>query len=189
MGRELTARDLRTITALAEEQMRLYLGRVGRAMSNRHGSAWPGGTGAASLSRRSGAGLAGLTNGAVSRGENSVTGTITVPRYLANQEFGIVSTAKQAKYLTIPLPAALNPNGTPKKRSARGWLNTFIVKGKQGSLVICTKRGRRVIALYVLKPSIRIRPRLGMRKVMRSEMKMFKTELGKRVRALTRASS
>lgn len=181
--RKLGVYDQRKVSDLAARGLEEFLDRIGNTMRRKHGRAWPGGTGAATLSKRSGRGLAALTRGKVERQAKSIAAVLTLPRYLAHQEFGVVSTAK-GKFLTVPLPAALNADGTPKKRSARGWQNTFVVQGKRGHWVICTKRGRRVIALYLLKPTIRIRPRLGLRRAMRTEMKVFKSALGKRITQL-----
>jgi hypothetical protein len=69
---------------------------------------------------------------------------------------------KRAKYLTIPLPAALNANGTPKKSSARAWENTFVIRSKAGNLLIVQKNGTQITPLYVLKPEVYIPPRLGL---------------------------
>jgi len=184
--RKLSYFDEKRLNAIAATAMDDYLKSIGTKMRQRHGNGWPGGTGSNSLSRRTGRGLFGLTTGRVVMQPSPLRGIITVPRYLANQEFGYVSTAK-GKYLTIPLPAALNSDGTPKKRSARGWQNTFVVQGKRGTLTICTRRGRTIIPLYVLKPSIRVTARLGLRRVMRSEGKVFKTGLARRVRELFKA--
>ena len=77
-------------------------------------------------------------------------------------EYGAVIRAKKAKFLTIPLPAALNSKGIPKKMSAREWDKTFIQTSKAGNLIIFRTQGRRIIPLYVLKSEVRIKPRLGM---------------------------
>jgi len=168
---------------LATKQLEEFTNRAGNAMRRRHGRAWPGGTGPASLSRRSGRGLAALTSGRVERQGKSIAAVMTLPRYLAHQEFGVLSTAK-GKFLTIPLPAALNADGTPKRRSARQWLGTFLVKGKKGQWIICTKQGRRTVPLYVLKPTVRITARLGLRKVMKKELQFFARSLAMRVNRL-----
>jgi len=182
---KLSYLEEKKINAIAATALEDFLDRVGNTMRKSHGRAWPGGTGVNSLSRRSGRGLSSLTNGKVVREARSIAAIIRLPRYLAHQEFGYLSTAK-GRFLTIPLPAALNADGTPKKRSARQWLNTFVVKGTKGQLTICTRRGRATIPLYALKPSVRIAPRLGLRRAMKTEMKMFKSQLGQRITKLLR---
>lgn len=77
--------------------------------------------------------------------------------YANIHEDGGVITPKKAKYLTIPLEAALTRAGVPKKASARDWANTFIRKSKGGNLIIfqAAKSGK-IIPLYVLKRSVSI---------------------------------
>lgn len=181
--RRLGALNPAALNELATKGLEGYTHRVGNAMRARHGLAWPGGTGPASLSRRSGRGLSALTGGRVHRQGNGIAAVFTLPKYLAHQEFGVVSTAK-GKFLTIPMPAALNPDGTPKKRSARQWQGTFLAKGKKGQWIICTKRGRQTVPLYVLKPTVRITARLGLRKVMKKELNFFARSLAMRVNQL-----
>jgi hypothetical protein len=65
--------------------------------------------------------------------------------------------------LTIPLPAALDARGVPRKRSARDWDNTFVQKSRRGNLLIFQRRGREIVPLYALKPEVRVRARLGVR--------------------------
>lgn len=72
---------------------------------------------------------------------------------------GVVS-ARRSRYLTIPLPAACDRRGVPLKRRARDWPNTFVITSKSGNPLIVHKVGGRIVPLYVLKPSVRIPPRL-----------------------------
>jgi hypothetical protein len=88
-------------------------------------------------------------------------GTNGVP-YGRIHETGGTIRAKNGKYLTIPLPAALNSDGTPKKRSAREWDRTFVRESKAGNLLIFQKRGSGIVPLYVLKKKVRIPARLGL---------------------------
>lgn len=87
-------------------------------------------------------------------------GRVTGPDYLNIQEDGGWLTAKSGKYITIPLPAALNPNGTPKKRSMSEWRNTFTKKTRKGAIVVFHKKGGKAIPIYVLKKRVYIKPRL-----------------------------
>jgi len=79
--------------------------------------------------------------------------------YAEIHETGGVITPKHAKYLTIPLKAALTPAGVPKRGSARDWQNTCVGKSKAGDLIIFQKtgaKGSRLIPLYGLKKSVTI---------------------------------
>jgi hypothetical protein len=58
-------------------------------------------------------------------------------------------TPKRSDWLTVPLKAALNRSGTPKKRKARDWPNTFVFKAKNGKLFIVQRRGKQLVFLYV----------------------------------------
>lgn len=94
------------------------------------------------------------------------TGTMTI------HETGGVITARRARYLTIPLPAALDRRGVAKKASARDWPNTFVVRTRRGNLLIMQRQpgNRRPIALYLLKTSVRIPARLGMERSFTEEL-------------------
>jgi hypothetical protein len=104
----------------------------------------------------------------------TVTGTIgsDLP-YARIQEFGGTITPKKAKFLAIPLPAALNANGTPIKSSPRDWPNTFCAKSKAGNLLIFQRRGTQIVPLYVLKSSVYIPPRLGLKKTLDAGIPYF----------------
>lgn len=93
---------------------------------------------------------------------NDITMAIRGNRLLAVHEFGATIFAKRAEYLTIPLDAALK-GGRKVHRTSRGWKNTFVFRSKAGNLIIAQKNGRRLVPLYVLKRSVRIPPRLGLR--------------------------
>lgn len=72
-------------------------------------------------------------------------------------ETGGTITARRTKYLTIPLPAALTKAGVARKRRARDWPNTFVLR-KNGNLYIVQKNGRfgTLKFLYILKKSVEI---------------------------------
>jgi hypothetical protein len=93
--------------------------------------------------------------------------------YAKIHETGGTITAKKSKYLTIPLPAALGPNGVPKKKSAKDWDSTFVAKSKKGNLIIFHKEGGRTVPLYVLKTSVKIPARLGLRETLEAGMGYF----------------
>lgn len=146
------------------KELQSFLDSVAEALAKRHGSPWPGGTGDKSLSRRSGNLVASILDNV------RVTGTTydTIQGYIGAafpgvvHEYGATITPKTAKFLTIPLPPALNSNGTPKKRSAREWSNTFVARTRAGNLVIFQRNGTQIVPLYVLKTMVKIKPRLGM---------------------------
>lgn len=152
-------------TPRARKIMRDYLTNVAEAMSRRHGAPWPGGTSSNTLSKRSGQLIESIRQSVRVDGQSldKLAGHIgsEVP-YAAIQEYGGVIKARNAKYLTIPLPPALNSDGTPKKRSAREWRNTFVQTSKKGNLLIFRRKGGGIEPLYLLKPEVRIPPRLGL---------------------------
>ena len=163
-------------TPALRKELTNYLDTVAHALSTRHGNSWPSGTTSMSLSRRSGEAVRSIKKSVRVTGNslNSMKGTIGGVHYLKTHEYGATIRPRKAKYLTIPIPEfALNPNGTPKKKSAREWKNTFVARSKKGNLLIFQKRGRKVVPLYVLKTQVRIPPRLKMGETLRSQMPYF----------------
>ena len=158
-------------------ELRSFLDQVVEAIVTRNSGAWPGGTTASSLSKRSGALVAAIQSSVTVTGATfeAVQGSIGAPGiiYAKIQETGGTIKAKNAKFLTIPLKAALNANGTPIMKSARDWPNTFVARSKAGNLIIFQKRGAQIVPLYVLKPSVVIPPRLGMRKSLDAGLPYF----------------
>lgn len=154
-----------------------YLQSVANALAEKHGKAWPGGTTPTTLSARSGKAVQEIKKSVRVTGDSldTLRGMIGSGDafYLKIHETGGVIKAKNVKYLTIPLPAALNSNGTPKKPSARDWDNTFVAKSKKGNLIIFQKVGSKIIPLYVLKTSVKIPARLGMEKALRGGIPYF----------------
>lgn len=159
------------------KEMKDFLGQVAEALAGRHSGAWPGGTTPQTLSRRSGALIDAITNSVKVQGDtfNTVEGSIGAPGlvYGGIQEFGGTITPKKGKYLAIPLKAALNPNGTPIMKGPRDWPNTFCKMSKAGNLIIFQKRGTNIVPLYVLKTSVVIPPRLGMRATVQAGLPYF----------------
>jgi hypothetical protein len=158
----------RKVWQAADAELRLLLKRVGDRMKAKHGSQYP--APGAGLSQRSGKGLEGLTSPEFTNDGRGLTATLTMPRYLKYHEVGG----------TIRPHSALNGDGTPKRYSARQWANTFLVKGSGGGWTICTKQGRRIVPLYVLRTSINLTPRLGLREAFRKESRAFLKGLAKR---------
>jgi phage gpG-like protein len=113
------------------KELRDWLDTVAEALAKRHGSPWPGGTTEKTLSKRSGALVQSIKDSVEVTGTklDDIQGRLgSALPYAKIHETGGTITAKKSKYLTIPLPAALGPNGVPKKKSAKEWDNTFIAK-------------------------------------------------------------
>lgn len=184
-ARRLSPRALQQLTYYAEREMRKYLTTVVDALEERHGTPYNGSSGGDVLHRRSGAGMRSLRNFIVLRRGDQVTGHVRLNKYMKMHEHGGWIRAKNAQYLTIPLPPALNANGTPKKASARDWDKTFIARSRRGNLIIFRKEGRGVVPLYVLKKKVRIPARLGLRKELRKQRTGMRRELIARIKELT----
>lgn len=180
----LSPRNLQKMAQFAEQEMRKYLNAVVTTLAQRHGRPYTPGAKRKTLQKRSGAGLRSLKNFLVQKKGYSVTGHVRLNKYMAFHETGGWIRAKNATYLTIPLDAALNTNGTPKKRRARDWRNTFVAKSKKGNLIIFQKRGRRIVPLYVLKKKVRIPARLGLRKELRKKRPPMRRAILARIREL-----
>jgi phage gpG-like protein len=166
-----------------KKSLKEYVEAVAEALARRHGNAWPGGTTPTTLSRRSGKLIDEIRKSAKVYGDSLATVAAEIgggnARYAGIQEYGGVVTPKKASYLTIPLKAALNADGTPKKQSAREWLNTFVIKSKAGNLLIVMRDGPNLVPLYVLKSQVKIPPRLRMGETVRAGMGAFVDEASK----------
>jgi hypothetical protein len=163
------------IVPLLKTDLKTYLHAVAKGLAAKHGKPWPTGTTPTSLSMRSGRAVASILKSPRVTGTEvaNIRGEIGGAGYLRIHEFGGTITPKKAKYLTIPLPPALNANGTPKKKSAREWANTFVARSKKGNLIIFQKNGTKITPLYVLKKSVYIRPRLGMQDALDRNLDYF----------------
>lgn len=153
---------------IAKRVLRKYMEGVVQSVQDRVSTPYPGGTSRAgtfpgTLSKRSGR-LAASLNASqikVSEDDNDVGVSFTLTGIAVVHETGATIRAKSAQYLTIPLPAALNSNGTPKRPTARSWNNTFVKRSKKGNLLIFQKNGKELTPLYVLKKSVTIPKRLA----------------------------
>ncbi len=156
-------------------ELREFLDGVAEALAQRHGGAWPGGTTSNTLSSRSGSMVQSIIESVEINGRtfDKITGQIGGSMIAAVQEFGATITPKSGKYLTVPLPAALDSKGLPRKKSARDWANTFVAQSKAGNLIIFQRDGAKITPLYVLKTSVTIPPRLGMRKTLDTGIPYF----------------
>lgn len=156
-------------------ELRRFLQKSMNDLSMKHSTPWPGGTTSSTLSKRSGGFARALKDASSVTGSklSDVRGQIAIPKEMVIHETGGTVSAKKAKYLTIPLKAALNANGTPIKQKARDWPNTFVAESKKGNLLIFQRRGKEVVPLYVLKKSVHIPPRLGLVKNVEGQMPAF----------------
>ncbi len=91
---------------------------------------------------------------------DAVAGGMIVPVPISVHERGATIRAKRAQFLTIPLPAALDARGIPRRPNARAWENTFVQRSKRGNLLIFQRRAGGIVPLYLLKRSVTLPPRL-----------------------------
>lgn len=171
-------KDFKRAGPVLKRELKRYLETIATALARRHGNPWPGGTTAKTLSRRSGKGMTSIRRSVRVTGNTieTVRGRIGGSKIMAVHEKGATIRARRATYLTIPLPEALNSNGTPKRRSARDWSRTFVAKSRQGNLLIFQRRGREIVPLYVLKREVKIPPRLGMAETIEKTLPLFRDE-------------
>jgi len=180
-------RDWDGSAKILSRELKSFLDEVAQALSTRHGGSWPGGTTVDTLSKRSGALAASIIRSVKVSGETFATiqGSIgSDTPYAGIQEFGGTINAKSGKYLAIPLPAALDAAGVPLMSGPRAWPNTFVAKSKAGNLIVFQKRGTSIIPLYVLRTSVTIPPRLGLKKSLDAGLPYF---VGKAMDDLVRA--
>jgi len=145
-----------------QQELRAHLQVVAKQVAARHSGST---TTETSLASRTGEGVRSIEKGVVVTGGalGATVAAFLVAPHLVIHETGGVLKPRTGKYLTMPLKAAKNPDGTPKYLHARQWLNTFVGRSRKGNLLIFQKRGRRIVPLYLLLESIRIKPRLGLR--------------------------
>lgn len=158
------------------------LQEVARKMQKMHGNKWNGGVvnDTDSLQSRSGGGLKSIYKSIKLMAKNGdlVTASISAGSLSFHEEGGTIK-AKKSKYLTIPLPDAMDPRGVPLRKRAREWDNTFVGRSKKGALLIYRKLpgANELTPLYILKSSVHIKPRLRMEPTINSEMGYFESKL------------
>lgn len=165
MSQDMEEGRRRRLPMIVRRALENYLNRVLIEVTNRNSGTFPSGTTANSLSRRTGYGIKSIRDSSGVSGGSTLQSIVLYvggADYMRIHETGGVIRPKSGKYLTIPLPEALNGDGTPKRRSARDWNDTFIQKSRNGNLLIFQKRGGSIMPLYVLKTSVTIPPRLGL---------------------------
>lgn len=165
-------------TPALRRELEAYLHAVAQAMAQRHGTPWPAGTSDKTLSRRSGKLVASILGSVTVTGSTlaTVTGSIGapgVPYARIHETGGTRGPDPGEEWVFIPLPAALNSDGTPKKQSWREWDKTFQKVSKNGNRLVFRREGKALVPLYVLKPSVEIKPRLGLRKTLESQLPYF----------------
>lgn len=169
---------------IARRVLRDYMKGVLGSVRQRISTPYPRGTSPAgqfpgTLSRRSGRLLSQFGDGEIDV-QDTADGpavSFTLSGIAAVHERGAVIRAKNAQYLTIPLPAALNKNGTPKRPTARSWPNTFVQRSKKGNLLIFQKKGDQIIPLYALKKSVRIPKRLAFEEAFEAGLDLLADQL------------
>jgi hypothetical protein len=159
---------------------------VARKLSAMHGSPWNKSVYSSSpnLQNRSGQGLASIYKsiGLMAKNGDLVSARISGGELSFHEKGGTIR-AKSGGYLTIPLPAAMDGRGVPLKQRARQWDHTFVKRSKKGNLLIFRRLpgARELTPLYILKPSVYIRPRLKMEPTILDEMGYFETRLFERI--------
>lgn len=187
--------DFDLMSGRVSEMLLTTLEDIFKQLQAVHGSPWPlntstfGTSPQKQLALRSGKGLDSIkqsitvrTGPSPSGGGFAVEGSISTG-LLTVHETGVTITAKNAKYLTIPLRAALDSRGLPLRARARDWDNTFIRQAKRGGLYIFQKQGRNVVPLYMLKSSVYIPPRLQMRETFNQYADIFGGQLEREFQA------
>lgn len=171
LGKGLTGVDV-----VLKREMTVFLSDIANDLAQFHNVPWsPDGGGGPALRRRSGRAIRSIIDSVSVRGSgiNNIVGVIGGIGYLRIHEYGGTIHAKNARYLTIPLPPALRPDGTPIMARARDWPNTFVITSKAGNKLIVQRNGKELIPLYLLKQSVRIPARLGMRRRILRDAKVF----------------
>ena len=182
--RELLPKRKERLLEAGEQALKEYMDAVAQEMGKRTGTPYAPGAQPAGLQRRSGRAHEALTTYKTKEIAGGAEAKFTVPGYLKAHEYGAIIRARHAKYLAIPLPAALNADGTPKHFRARAWDRTFIIKSRRGNLLVVRRTGRgRYENLYLLRKTTIIPAELGMRRTMYRLTSVFKARLLKLIAA------
>jgi len=123
-----------------------------------------------SLKKRSGKLFSSLRKGIRVAGGNigNIRGKYIAIEYAKIHEYGGTIRPTNAQVLTLPLPAALRPDGSPKLARASSWkrYGTFSYQSKKtgrGYLAYKNAAGELVL-LYVFVDSVKMLPKLGLRR-------------------------
>ena len=164
-------------------ELKRALDRVVEDMRRQHSTPWrPGGSQPRRLYKRSGAGLRGIARSVKVQqrggaGFNEISGQVGAPFPISVHEKGAVVRAKRARFLTIPLPAALDARGVPRRQRARDWPNTFIQTSRRGNLIIFQKTAGGIRPLYLLRTQTSFPARLGLGKAFQKQLGVFEGRL------------
>lgn len=176
------ARNVKDFNPAIRKELRDLMDTVIDALRKRHDTAWragqrlPTGDRQGRLAKRSG-GLLRSLRGIVSVSGKEASGQIRGDGLLLVHENGKTIRPKRAQFLTIPLPAAMDSRGVPKKRRARDWPNTFVKRSKRGNLIIFQKKGGQLVPLYFLTKETKIPKRLGLKVTVDTAIPVFQDRL------------
>lgn len=162
-------------------ELKRSLDKVAEELRRRHSVPWsPGGSPRDRLLKRSGKGMRSIVKSVKVKSSKTlvgVEGRIGAPFPIGVHEKGATIKAKNAKFLTIPLPAALTGSGIPLRKKARDWPDTFVQRSRRGNLLIFQKRGESIVPLYLLRKSVKLPPRLGMETELRKQLGFFEAKM------------
>lgn len=174
-------RGFRKAAAPVSREMMVLLEKVADRMQRLHGNPWRSGGTGQRLFTRTGKGLESIRRSIKVSGRariETLVGQIGAKAPIALHEKGRRGVrATRAKFMTIPLPAALSGRGTPLRRRARDWPNTFVAKSRAGNLIIFQRRGDEIVPLYLLKREVSFPPRLSMEDSIRKQLSPFANRL------------
>lgn len=182
--------DPKKVQVMLKAEIKALLDEVATEMERRHSGTFKSvDDKAPSLAMRSGEAVKSIRRSIVISGRSlaDTQGQIGGLPHLKAHEFGATIRPKNSQYLTIPLPAALDKRGLPKKQKARDWDRTFISRSSKGRLLIWRRLGRRIIPLYLLvgpgesPDHVKIPARLGMVKATQDRMSKFADRLADRI--------
>lgn len=178
LSRRLKDSD-KLIKTIYKRRLRNFLNKIATDLERIHGTPYSGASSEDRLHSRTGEGVASIRKSITVTGSSTanIIGSIGGLSRLGIHEFGGTVTPKRSKFLTIPLPAALDSRGVPLRQTARQWDKTFIIKSKKGRLLIVRERGASIEPLYLLAKSATIRPRLGMRNMVQARLAKFADDL------------
>lgn len=137
-----------------------------------------------SIKNRTGRMAKSLVSGIKVRGSgriDALSGTYRGIWYAKNHEFGKTIRPTNAKVLTIPLPAALRADGTPKLKGPTSWkrYGTFSYTGKSGQGYLVYKNAaEKLVFLYMYVDVVKLLPKLGLRKAHFENLDNLIGELG-----------
>ncbi len=174
-------RGKREVQSILKRELLVFLNEIATEMEAKHSGRWPSGTGSDSLSSRTGKGVKSIRRSIVVSGESlaDTKGSMGASPLMALHETGAEIKPTNKKYMAIPLDAAMDSRGVPKRISPRDWDRTFVSRAKSGKLFIFRKVGRRVVPMYLLigagesQSSVKIPARLGMVNTARKGMDAF----------------